>query len=61
MLFRSKGEDDVFAVKQYLKAIELVLMPVRDRGKQAADVALMTCILFICFEVVQFQLLVCII
>lgn len=56
-----KGEDDVFAVKQYVKAIGFVLMPVRDRGKQAADVALIACILFICFEVVQFQLLVCII
>ncbi|KIM95570.1 hypothetical protein OIDMADRAFT_33665 [Oidiodendron maius Zn] len=48
-----KREDDVFAVKQYVKAIGFVLMPVRDRGKQAADVALMTCILFICFEILR--------
>jgi hypothetical protein len=40
-----------FALQQYVKAIGLVTKPIRERGKQAADVALMTCILFVCFEV----------
>jgi hypothetical protein len=43
-------EIDDFATHQYIRAIALVLMPIRERGKQAADVALMACILFTCFE-----------
>jgi hypothetical protein len=45
-------EDDGFALQQYVRAISFVLVPIRERGKQAADVALMTCILFTCFEVI---------
>jgi hypothetical protein len=44
-------DEDVFALQRYVKAIELLTAPVRDRGKPAADVALMTCVLFVCFEV----------
>jgi len=40
-----------FALQQYVRAIGLVTKPIRERGKQAADVALITCILFVCFEV----------
>jgi hypothetical protein len=49
------SEDAAFALQQYVKAIGLVLAPIRERGKQAADVALITCVLFTCFEVVLFQ------
>ena len=42
--------DAPFALQQYLKAIELVTTPIREKGKLAADVALMTCALFVCFE-----------
>ena len=44
--------DHGFALQQYVKAIGLVMTPIRERAKQAADVALMTCILFVCFEVI---------
>jgi hypothetical protein len=40
-----------FALQQYVRAIGLVTKPIRERGKQATDVALMTCVLFVCFEV----------
>lgn len=40
-----------FALRQYVRAIGLVTNPIRERGTQAADVALMTCVLFVCFEV----------
>lgn len=43
---------DGFALQQYVKAIAYVLVPIREKGKQAADVALMSCVLFTCFEVV---------
>lgn len=41
----------VFATQQYAKALGLLVQPIRDRGKQAADVALIACLLFACFEV----------
>jgi hypothetical protein len=47
--------DAAFALQQYVKAIGFVLVPIRERGKQAADVALITCVLFTCFEVVLLQ------
>jgi hypothetical protein len=40
-----------FALQQYIRAIGLVTKPIHERGKQAGDVALMTCVLFVCFEV----------
>ena len=43
--------DDRFALQQYVKAIGFIRNPIRERGKPAADVALMTCVLFVCFEV----------
>lgn len=43
--------DHGFALQQYVKAIGFVTTPHRERGSHAADVALMTCVLFICFEV----------
>lgn len=46
-----------FALQQYVKAIGLVTKPIHERGKQAADVALMTCILFVCFEVSSISIL----
>ena len=44
------GEDD-FAVQQYVKSLGSLLEPTKGNGKQAVDVALVTCVLFICFEV----------
>lgn len=43
--------DHAFALQQYVKALRFVTTPMRERGKQAVDVALMTCVLFVCFEV----------
>jgi hypothetical protein len=50
---RSKNNPhpDTLAVQHYAKALGLLVQPIRDRGKQAADVALVACVLFICFEV----------
>ena len=42
---------DAFALQQYVKAIGLLVQPISKRGKQAADVALIACVLFVCFEV----------
>ncbi|KAH7395502.1 hypothetical protein BKA64DRAFT_60723 [Cadophora sp. MPI-SDFR-AT-0126] len=39
-----------FAVQQYVKALGYLVNPAIRRGKPAADVALITCILFVCFE-----------
>ncbi|KAH6698443.1 hypothetical protein BKA61DRAFT_530626 [Leptodontidium sp. MPI-SDFR-AT-0119] len=39
-----------FAVQQYVKALGHLVNPAIRRGKPAADVALITCILFVCFE-----------
>lgn len=47
----SGQEQNVFAMQQYVKAIGLLVEPIQKRRKQAADVALMTCVLFVCFEV----------
>lgn len=44
---------DTFAMQQYTKALGLLVQPIRDRGKQAADVALMACVLFVCFETLR--------
>jgi hypothetical protein len=44
-----------FALQQYVRAIGLVTKPIRDRGEQACDIALMTSILFFCFEVRLFD------
>jgi hypothetical protein len=43
--------DSEFALRQYVKSLGHLLEPVRGGGRQKADVALMTCVLFICFEV----------
>ena len=40
-----------FALQQYNKAIRLLLEPALEESEQEVDVALITCILFICFEV----------
>jgi hypothetical protein len=54
MLRRTENKDnDNFALSQYVKALGSVLQPMRAERKQAADVALMTCILFICFETLR--------
>lgn len=51
-LVTEEGTGD-FALHQYSKAINCLLEPVKNNRRQAADVALMTCIMFICFEVCQ--------
>ena len=40
-----------FALQQYNRAIGWLIKPVKDGGNQRLDVALITCILFACFEV----------
>jgi hypothetical protein len=49
-----KKTQDVFVLQQYSKAIKALLVPQEVQGKQAADVPLMTCVLFIYFEVSPF-------
>lgn len=45
-------QDDEFALQHYLKAIKCLVMPVgMQRDGQLVDVALITCVLFVCFEV----------
>jgi hypothetical protein len=47
-----------FALKQYNKAIRLLLEPLAgSKGQQNVDVALITCVLFICFEVSSFDVM----
>ena len=40
-----------FALQQYLKAIRYLVQPMQGRAAHSADLALMTCVLFVCFEV----------
>ncbi|RFU26147.1 hypothetical protein B7463_g10185, partial [Scytalidium lignicola] len=47
------SEADEFALQQYVKAIGLVLKPIREQGHQAADVVLISCVLFVCFEILR--------
>jgi hypothetical protein len=49
-----KKTQDAFALQQYSKAIKALLGPQEVQGKQVADVPLMTCVLFIYFEVSPF-------
>jgi hypothetical protein len=46
-----RNADSQFAVQQYLKAIVHLLDPMKRKESQAADVALTTCVIFICIEV----------
>ncbi|KAH8777257.1 hypothetical protein BGZ57DRAFT_351007 [Hyaloscypha finlandica] len=50
---RATSEDENFALSQYVKALGFLLQPAMVEGKQVADVALMTCILFVYFEIVR--------
>lgn len=51
-LHSHENEDDSgFALEQYLKAIAYLLVPTKERRMPAADVALISCILFTGFEV----------
>jgi hypothetical protein len=50
------NDNTEFALQQYSKAIGCLLAPMKKNEGQAADVALMTCILFICFEVCLHEL-----
>lgn len=45
-----KGES-AFAIQQYTKAIGSLVKPIQEKGILAVDVALITCVLFVCFEV----------
>jgi hypothetical protein len=50
---RETIEEENFALGQYVKALGSLLEPAKAEGKQAADVALMTCVLFVCFETLR--------
>lgn len=43
--------DGEFALRHYNQAINHLIKPIRTQGKQAADVCLISCLLFACFEV----------
>ncbi|KAE9369801.1 hypothetical protein N431DRAFT_493541 [Stipitochalara longipes BDJ] len=47
------SEEETFALSQYVKALGSLLEPAKADKKQAADVALMTCILFVSFETLR--------
>ncbi|MAD81522.1 MAG: hypothetical protein CL912_01035 [Deltaproteobacteria bacterium] len=49
--YNTDNSNTQFAVQQYVKALGHLVNPAIRRGKPAADVALITCILFVCFEV----------
>lgn len=40
-----------FALQQYLKAISLLIQPVKESRAHSADVALISCVMFVGFEV----------
>jgi hypothetical protein len=42
---------DEFSLQQYTMAIGQLVRPAQNGQKQTADIALMACVLFICFEV----------
>lgn len=46
----SDEEASIFALQQYGKAIGY-LVELQGKNRRAADVVLMTCVLFVCFEV----------
>ena len=48
-------KDQEFSLQQYVRAIKLVASPTTGEGRQAADVALMTCAIFVCFEVKKYK------
>ncbi|KAE9371087.1 hypothetical protein N431DRAFT_483689 [Stipitochalara longipes BDJ] len=45
------GKD--FTMQQYLKAIRCLIQPMQGQASQNADLALMTCVLFVCFETLR--------
>ncbi|CZT01724.1 uncharacterized protein RCO7_01937 [Rhynchosporium graminicola] len=46
----SKSLVSEFAIQQYVKALGYLTNPATDRNKLSTDVALIICILFVCFE-----------
>lgn len=44
---RATSEDENFALSQYVKVLGTLLQPAKAERQQAADVALMTCILVV--------------
>ncbi len=46
-----KDVDKIFALDQYNLAIRELLLPLSRGGERGVDVCLISCILFICFEV----------
>lgn len=53
----SREEQCVFAMQQYGKAIRCLIKPIHEKQKQAADVTLITCVLFVCFDVGSLSIL----
>lgn len=51
---RPREEPSILAMQQYGKAIGCLIKPIQGKQTQAADVALMTCVLFFCFDVSSF-------
>lgn len=45
------GDHATFALEQYNFAIRGLLSPSSENGRPSADICLITCVLFICFEV----------
>jgi hypothetical protein len=52
---RLESAEKDFAVSQYVRALELMVKPGSKKEKgMNVDVALITCVLFVCFEVRKF-------
>lgn len=47
----SPEKPGIFAMQQYGKAIKCLIKPTQERRRQPADVTLITCVLFVSFEV----------
>ncbi|KUJ21348.1 uncharacterized protein LY89DRAFT_778907 [Mollisia scopiformis] len=49
----SREGPSIFALQQYGKAMGCLINSTPEEKKRAADVALMTCVLFVCFEIMR--------
>ncbi|KAI9745015.1 MAG: hypothetical protein M1818_001293 [Claussenomyces sp. TS43310] len=52
----SRDESSIFAMQQYGKAIRCLVKPIQEKQKQAADVVLITCVIFVSFETMRGRL-----
>lgn len=54
LLAQGGATPDEFTLQQYVKAIGHVLEPISKRSPEATNAALVSCVLFVCFEVREY-------